>query len=84
MLTPSPQFVPFARRDCYKPENPPRAANPGKPSGSLFGLSMKAGKLEETGRTVDGFREQLPRRALARRDSLIDLAPDAGWFIVIA
>jgi hypothetical protein len=42
---------------------------------------MKAGKLEETGRTVDGLREQLPRRARTRRSCLLDL--EADWFFVI-
>ena len=45
---------------------------------------MKAGKLEETGRTVDGLREQLPRRARRRRSCLPDLVPEADWFFVIA
>jgi hypothetical protein len=83
MLSLSPRIVPFARRGRYKPEKPPREVNPGKPSGSLFELSIKAGKLEDTGRTVDGLREQLPRRARTRRSCLLDLVPEVDWFFVI-
>jgi hypothetical protein len=51
----------------YKPENPPRGENPGKPSGSLLALSMNAGKLDETGRTAEDLLEQFPARARLRR-----------------